>query len=38
MFMVWKKNVEYRSDADFMFYDRHEFQVELVMRHVMIYC
>ena len=33
-----KQIVECRSDEDFMLYDRHEFRVELVMRHVKLLC
>ena len=31
---VDKTIVEYRSDEDFMLYDRHEFWVDILMRHV----
>ena len=33
-----KQILECRSDEDFMLYDRHEFRVELVMRHVKLPC
>ena len=38
MFIVWTKKIEYRSDEDFVLYDRHEFWVEFVMRHVKLTC
>ena len=38
MFIVWKKIVECRYDEDFMFYERHELLVELVMRPVKLPC
>ena len=34
VFGVNNKFVEWRSDEDFIFYDRHEFWEEIVMRHV----
>ena len=32
------KFVEFRSDEELIFYDRHELLVDIVMRHVKILC
>ena len=38
VFCVEKTFVEYRSDENFILYDRHEIRVDILMKHVKFLC